>query len=291
MSSQSQPESTARRRKTLRYSVVFSPEASTESLRMDYEPKEILEDTDDVAPSAHSRLWTILNTIVLQILSVGILLPLALGWKIVTRCLHTLGFQIRGAPFLLHCLSFFFFRPLGFILPLLENALKIVTCGYISFDGPTFRHLVGMTLNGFGFAWHAVLDTLATPPSQWAGALERFQTFLEDNGLDLEMKLALGPRFLDNLAVYDDVQGMLGLGADRRVQDTKLDSTQLAKLEQQSSSPQKQQQHTVHERGSSFYAFCYGRLWRRRHFWDIVGNRRSGRNRSSQSLGGPERWR
>ncbi|KAL3898271.1 MAG: hypothetical protein SGARI_006718, partial [Bacillariaceae sp.] len=86
----------------------------------------------------------------------------------------------------------FVFRPLTLLLPVIGRALSLIG---IKLDELTVRRQVGLLFNGFGFTWHAIQDTLTTPPAHWQAALERFQNFMEDNGLDLEMKMAINGRF------------------------------------------------------------------------------------------------
>lgn len=211
---------TVRDRRALRYSVVFSPQASAESLRMTYQQdNEVEEEEVKESPSFFFRLRATIVFVLLQFVNYCILVPFVFCWKTLLATLHLVGWPISGTTLCMTILQFGFFRPIAFLMYLGEALLNRV--GF-SLDGPTVRGLIGLSFNGFGFAWHAVHDTFTTPAAHWRSALERFNTFLEQNGLDLEMQLAINDRFLNNISVYDDVQRMLGLGLANRVQESKL---------------------------------------------------------------------
>ena len=215
------------RRRSLRYSVVFNPHASTDSLRLSYEPTtrsgdavEIEEEDDSSSTFSSSKVKTAAVFALMQVINYGVLVPVVLFWKGLLRLLHFLGIPVNGATLVMFLFQIFFFWPLAIVARVGEAMMNLLG---LTLDGPTTRGLFSLGLNGFGFAWHAAHDTLATPSHHWKKALDRFQTFMEQNGLDLEMKMALNERFLNNISVYDDVQRMLGLGICNRVEETKMD--------------------------------------------------------------------
>lgn len=212
-----------RRDRPLRYSVVFSPEATSDSLQLTYAPAgESEKEAEDGPPSLLYRILTAILLLCLRLMHFTFFLPLQLFWAAFIFLLRAVGIEARGTTIAMQAISMFVFRPLMIIVPLVTKTLSMLG---VQLNEMTVRQQLGLLFNGFGFTWHAIQDTLTTPPAHWQAALERFQTFMEKNGLDLEMQMAINGRFWYNMSVYDDVQRMMGLGPENRVQETLLEDT------------------------------------------------------------------